>query len=601
MLDYSSQIYELCEIAKSLDNERLLNTGKFLKQRILNPESYVVCLGETSSGKSTIINSLIGEDVLPVSASATTGVVAEIRFERDCIEKEFYAINKNATMETVSQDTFVALARKPDEELERLRLCVHSDNDLSGVRVFDTPGYDSLVEQHEEILMDFLPNCDSIIFVVSYKVGIQDADYNFLETLSFMMKEREGMPFCLVINRCPNGTEENDNRIQEIKQYVLGLLEQKEVPTIIVCSFDRQKETMERCSVELIKNFIVDSFRSEESEQLLQMTLKNHMLDFCLMLENDLDKKIAVSRLDSESMAEAQALYQEYIDGISSAIENVVEPRFDDLIRRFPIQVDYCSEDMERHCVEEIKNQKRLEKEETNIYIKHYLLKRNGEKQAKELQLFIKTEIESIDRDVFDYINESVIKIENDLKIKNVNEATRTAVGILTDVTGKGIERGLIGYCAKFGGQGGSGAGMANLASHALKKFGDFFGKTFSRSTHNALKHTMSKVGLTSTKAISCSVAVIIDTLQYAVDLATWKARLISAIKKVVKDWNKDVKVVTISDLRKLKEENVKSLKDFMNIAEQEFPAYTDDNSDDLKKYTDLKDRLETIKRSIPV
>lgn len=596
MPDYIAFIDELCNIAQSLDNDRLVYSGKFLRQRILKSECYAVCLGETSSGKSTIINSLIGENILPVSALPTTGAISEVCFDSDIFDKSFYAINKNATMEEISKDTFIRLAKQPDAELERIRISVPSDENMSGVRLFDTPGYGSLVEQHEEILMDFLPQCDSVLYVVSYKVGIQDDDYKFLETLSTLIKERENLPFCLIINRCPTDIGEGDRRIKEIKQYVLGLLGLVDVPTVIVSTYEVQKKVLDEQCAERIRHFIVDSFRSEESRNQLMNDLRISIADYCEMIKGDLEKKITVVQLDDNERELAASIYQKYADDINVAINDIVVPGFDSLIRKFPKQVDYCSDELERECVEAIKAQKRLEKDETNVFIKEFLLKNNGQKQAKELQLFIQTEIEAIDRDVNNYINETVVRIDNDLRIRNVGEATRTAFGILTDVTGKGIERGLIGYCAKYGGQGGTRAGMANLASHTLKKIGDAFGRTFSRETHNALKHTMAKLGLTSTKAISCAVAIFIDTLVYVVDLATWKAILIGSIKKVVKKWNKDVKEVTLVDLNQLKKTNIDNLKEIIDIAAKEFPTFTEDAKDKLIKYKEFVDRIEIIK-----
>ena len=43
-----------------------------------NPKSYVMLLGETSSGKSTILNGLLGCACLPAASSPTTGEVVEI-------------------------------------------------------------------------------------------------------------------------------------------------------------------------------------------------------------------------------------------------------------------------------------------------------------------------------------------------------------------------------------------------------------------------------------------------------------------------------------------------------------------------------------------
>ena len=600
MSDYTVELDNLCDIAQLIGNDRLYSAGKFLKQRFRNPEHYVVCLGETSSGKTTLINSLIGEKILPVSAIPTTGAIAEISFEQDISEKEFYAINKNATMEVLSEEQIVELATHPDKELSRLRVCIPTEERMSGIHLFDTPGYGSLIEEHEEVLLDFLPSCDVILYVVSYRSGIKENDYSFLETMSNLT--REGIPFCLIINRCPaNIQKECDSRIREIKQYAEGILEIKDIPTILIETFDTNSNELNRSSVGDIKSFILSCVQSDENQRILQQSLEQNLQALCEELIGDIDKKLAIAKLDETDREAVIAVHKEFVGNINRAIEDIVIPKFDSLIERFPQQVDYCSEELERVCVEEIKAQKKLDKDEAKAFINQYLINRNGQKQAKELQLFIKTEIEAIDREVNDYINESVIRIENDLKIRNVNEAARTAFGILTDVAGKGLERGLIGYCAKFGGQGGSGAGMANLASHVLKKIGDTWGKTFSLSTHNALKHTMSKIGLTSTRTLSCAVAVIIDGLVYIADMTTWKMRLCAAIKKVVKKWNDDVEGITTNDLQLLKDENVNNLREFITIAEAEFPEYTVDNKETIDELTELREKIDDMRRRMPV
>ena len=59
MVDLKKNVDELCGIAKQLDNQELYQVSLFLRQRINQPDSYVVFVGESCSGKSTIINSLI--------------------------------------------------------------------------------------------------------------------------------------------------------------------------------------------------------------------------------------------------------------------------------------------------------------------------------------------------------------------------------------------------------------------------------------------------------------------------------------------------------------------------------------------------------------
>lgn len=73
----------LCSIAIELNSQRLIELSKFLRQRISQPDSYVVVLGESCSGKSTIINSLIGQGILPVSSVPSTGAITEVFIDPD--------------------------------------------------------------------------------------------------------------------------------------------------------------------------------------------------------------------------------------------------------------------------------------------------------------------------------------------------------------------------------------------------------------------------------------------------------------------------------------------------------------------------------------
>lgn len=118
------ELMERYEIVDSLideiDNKELKTLSKFLRARISTPDSYVMFLGETSSGKSSLINGLLGMPILPVSAIPTTGTITEVVLADK--ETSYYAINKDATMEVIDEKLFNTLVKKPDDQLERLRI-----------------------------------------------------------------------------------------------------------------------------------------------------------------------------------------------------------------------------------------------------------------------------------------------------------------------------------------------------------------------------------------------------------------------------------------------------------------------------------------------
>lgn len=597
MSNYLPQVEQLQKVAVDVDNEKAVNVAKFLKQRIENPDSYVVCLGESCSGKSTIINKIIGKDILPVSGIPSTAAITEICLDKNCKENEYYAINNNATMEVIDEETFKKLALNPDSELKRLRFVSDSDADWSGIKLFDTPGYGSLVEEHEEVLMSFLPECDAILYTVSYKIGIQDEDYVFLNSMSELT--RCGIPFCLIINRCPVGIKEEDVRVSEIYKYVIGLLEVNSVPIILVESFNTQETNVSISSIKSIQDFILKSVKSEERLSELDEAFRGYTNDLCDLIETGIDKKISFANLDAEEAKILVDATKEYIKTLRNAEKDVIEPEFESLMQNFPKHVDFCAENLKNDCIREIDKQSVFDKEEVGAFVSNFLFQHYGKKQASELQFYLETELNAIDEKLDDYLNKAIVKIENDLQIKNVSQAAKTGFEILKGGGKEALGKGLLIYFARFGGQGGAGAGMANAASHFLKEFGKLFGKTFSRETHNALKHFLKQIGLTSTKSLAAAAVIVVDAVAAIIDLTTWKATLRKSIGKAIEKWSDDVKELTGKDLAKLKEDNIKNLEELACMAEEELLPLTKEEKVNIDYLNLQKNLVQGIRRSL--
>ena len=138
-------------------NPEIETMSKFLYERIKNHDSYLVFLGETSSGKSSVINGLLQAPILPMKANPSTAAITEIELNDSCSNEDFYAINKNATIEKINHNLFLQLSEHPDDNLKRLKVVKNvGQTSLNNLRIFDTPGYGSIVAEHEEVLKDFL-------------------------------------------------------------------------------------------------------------------------------------------------------------------------------------------------------------------------------------------------------------------------------------------------------------------------------------------------------------------------------------------------------------------------------------------------------------
>lgn len=585
------------EIAQTLDNEKIIILSKFLRQRMNQPDSYLVFLGESCSGKSTLINKIIGEDILPVSSVPSTGAITEVYFDKNTVDKDFYAINKNATMEKIKESIFCDLAVKPDADIERLRLVIPAQSEsYAGVRLFDTPGYGSLMEEHEEVLMDFLPNCDGVVYTVSYRMGIQEDDYSFLQKLKKLV--RREIPINLLINRCPKGTTKSDRRVKEIYQYVSSLLENSLTPLTLIESFKEEEETDLVKQMNVFWNEILKELNSPARKLEIKQAFTIYTFDLIVQIKAEIERRTRNAQMDETQKNLMKKTIQEFAMKFENAENEILRPGFEKIKNQFPRRVEMSAENVCNKVCAQIDNQSGFSKEETGIYINQHILKYNVQQEVEELQFYLSQELDAIDKEVNDYLNKAFVQFEADLKVRNLSETEKAGFDAAKGIAGKLLNSGLLTYFAKFGGAGGAGAGIANAASHVLKKVGDLFGKTFTRETHNALKHVLAKIGLTSTKVLAASGAAIVEAVFMIIDLNTWKPRLCSQVKKTMNDWKEDIVQFVLEDIEKLEQVNINNLT---NKAKEILDKYKveDNDKEDIDMLKEQINKVEFIERNI--
>ena len=593
MENLKKAVDELCEVAKELKEPKWITMSKFLRQRIYQPDSYLVFLGESCSGKSTLINKLIGKDILPVSSIPSTGAITEVFFDRETTEEDYFAINQNATMEQLNKDTFCELALRPDENLERLRLTMPTVSDhMAGIRIFDTPGYGSLVEQHDEVLMNFLPNCDLVVYTVSYRMGIQEDDYQFLKRLMELV--RDGVPVYLLVNRCPKGVTKEDRRIKEIYQYVTSLLEKDTLPMYLIETFNGEDKEQEWESLHAFWEQASKEIHSKERQEELKESYKSYLKDLSASLRMESKLRIGNMELSEESLKKYRKSKEELIDRFRHAETEIIRPGFDRIRNQFANQVSSSRKRINKEVCCKIDAESAFHKDETAIFINEHLIKMEARNEVDELQFYMVNELNALDHELNDYLNTAVIKFEADLKIQNVSATEEAVTQAMKDFAGEIVNNGLMQYFAQFGGAGGASAGIANAASHTLKVVGDFFGHTFSRETHNALKSFLAKMGMTSTSVLCVASSVVVEAAMTIYDLSTWKAKLTSAVGKTLISWQEDVTSLVLEDLNELEEENISNIRTIADNMAAVLKFEKKEN-DDKTVLTDIMSRIAGI------
>ena len=574
-----------------VNDQKITAMSKFLYERLLNPDSYLVFLGETSSGKSTIINGLLNETILPVKASPSTAAITEVELTEKVDNKMYYAINNNATIEVLEEDLFRKLCEHPDENLKRLKLQKNLGvKNLNNLRIFDTPGYGSVVKEHEEVLKEFLPNSDIIVYTVNYRIGIQEEDYAFLGFLRELV--RDDVEIILLINRCPLNVKENDVRIMEIRQYIRDILsiEPKYFCIENIQPNEGEQYVLLKCPE--LWNYISEILIGSKRIDCLRTAFNSYIYELYSKCDSIINVKYSSAKMSEDELNSIIDLQKKTAERIRNAIPELIKPAFDKIKEIMPRKFDETETLIYERLNREIDNTNTAKMDEMIAYTNAHLLPYVIQQEGSAIQNYIELKLTELNSKVDDYISKEVINFNTELSVKLSSNTELAAKNVAAKVIQKMTTSGLGKYFAMFGGAGGSNAGIANAASHLLKKIGDLFGKKFSRETHNALKHFLAKIGATSMKAVSCVITVVVEVIMLVVDYSTWKGKLKKQIKKGLQNWKEETLTSVIKDLGELENDNIQIVNEIADEFDNCFEKETNKDSDELFKYVKLSEEI---------
>lgn len=163
-----------------------------LKQRLCEGRFHLAVLGQVKRGKSTLINALLGEDVLPSSVVPLTAIPTFIRYgmekgirvryndsRPDAVFTAKTAPNLNQLLRGIVTEEENPKNKKGVREVE----LYHPAAILRDVVLIDTPGIGSTYRHNTEATMNFLPQCDAALFLVSADPPITEVEVAFLKEI----------------------------------------------------------------------------------------------------------------------------------------------------------------------------------------------------------------------------------------------------------------------------------------------------------------------------------------------------------------------------------------------------------------------------------
>ena len=162
-----------------------------LSDRLDQGRFHLAVLGQFKRGKSTLLNALLGQPLLPASVVPLTAIPTFLRAGRQWQAKVAYMDGHPGEQVTGDQshdittflEKYVTEAANPGNRLGVNHVEVASPAEIldRGVVLIDTPGIGSTFRHNTEATLNFLPQCDAALFLVSADPPITEVELDFLK------------------------------------------------------------------------------------------------------------------------------------------------------------------------------------------------------------------------------------------------------------------------------------------------------------------------------------------------------------------------------------------------------------------------------------
>lgn len=149
----------------------------------------LVVVGQFKRGKTTFINALLGEDLLPTAVVPLTSIITILEYGD---KLQITALFKDGSEKKIIHKDlplYITEKHNPKNEkgVERVEIAYPSPYLKNGVQIIDTPGIASVYEHNTHTTYEYLPRADAAIFLVGVDPPLTQAELQFLRDVENMV------------------------------------------------------------------------------------------------------------------------------------------------------------------------------------------------------------------------------------------------------------------------------------------------------------------------------------------------------------------------------------------------------------------------------
>ena len=300
-----------------------------LHRRLEHERLQLAVLGQFKRGKSTFINALLGDDLLPTGVIPLTAVATFIAWRREPLVVVHFQDESPAqeiaghTADDIRNALFrfVAEEANPGNRLgvERVDLLYPANILANGVVIIDTPGVGSTLRHNTEAALKVLPECDAAFFVISPDPPITEVELNYLHRL----KSKTG-PVFFILNKADYLRPDEKRSVVEFIRKVLAEKSLAETDERIFCISARDgldakrnanKQILEASGVAELEDHLVRTL-AREKIRWLEEAVRSKTTDILAQASSELCLRMRTLNMPIEELAAKSEVFQDTLGSI---------------------------------------------------------------------------------------------------------------------------------------------------------------------------------------------------------------------------------------------------------------------------------------------
>jgi small GTP-binding protein len=156
----------------------------------------LVVLGEFNHGKSTFVNAMIGEAILPVGITPTTATINHIVWSKEPSARAVLRDGTTQAVDTSEIAEYVTMEGEHSEGIRYLELGYPAEILQDRITLVDTPGVNDISEARAEITYSYIPRADAVIFLLDSTQVLKRSERIFIQQ-RLLRRSRDKLLFVL--------------------------------------------------------------------------------------------------------------------------------------------------------------------------------------------------------------------------------------------------------------------------------------------------------------------------------------------------------------------------------------------------------------------